>query len=122
MVQATLGEPRPWCRRLCSLQAREWVRACPCPHSLLASHAVTIVTCPCCCLQSVLTTLSAAGREALDAMLSLPEFEDASYDVALAGVDVHAVGLARKARSADGSKDRSRATSAGRQRAPKGFA
>lgn len=66
--------------------------------------------------------MGAAGQEALDAVLGLPEFEDATYDVALAGVDAHAVGLARKARSADGGKDSSRATSAGRQRAPKGFA
>lgn len=135
-AQATLGEPHPWCRRLCSLQAREWVRACPCPQPLLALHAVTVVTCPAVAQRSVLlpascatsvrcvflTTLIATGREALDAMLSLPDFEDASYDVALAGVDAHAIGLARKARTTNGGKDQSRATSAGRQRAPKGFA
>ncbi|KAK9823065.1 hypothetical protein WJX81_006086 [Elliptochloris bilobata] len=63
-------------------------------------------------------------RQALEAVLSLPQFEDATYDIALAGVDAHAVGLAHKssAQSAGRGRDRSKTAPIGHRRAPKGFA
>ena len=45
VAQATLEEQHRWCRRLCSLQAREWVRACSRLPPLPASHSVNLVTC-----------------------------------------------------------------------------
>lgn len=68
MAQATLGAPRPWCRRLCSLQAHEWVRARPCPHPLLAPHAVPVrhMLCSCIALRAAAAACATSVRWVCD--------------------------------------------------------
>lgn len=58
----------------------------------------------------------------LEALLRLPSFSGATYDVALESFDAHLVGLARKVQTPEQGQARTRAISSGRKKAAKGFA
>jgi len=109
--QAARRARRPLCRAHCGHSARAWVRPAPAlrPPRARPRGGPT-------------DTCAPAGLQALEALLALPGFEGATYDVALAGLDAHIVAFARKQPAGEARARGAAAEAPGRRAGRKGFA